>query len=293
MGWRSALRSAAAADRRNKQQTHRQLSKLGRLENDVDRVVDNLDAECERDLGKVADAEARIMQRPLTAGGLTFDRADGTWAFKEIADKTGDFKWSIKPTMTSDPVRFVGAPFVNGARQYNPVALSFARWGIFIAFEVSPAPVASKPRKLFTKSDPTKNRMFLRCGDAMYQAIEGDLDRDVIGSGITIAAFPLPDPATFGSPVQVELHTSDEPPTIAVQGDNLLAFVQDARKSKSLVDRAAEQFRQALAPVRTKAAATKAEIAQAAERAKGGCLVLIATIGAAGGLGALALAVRM
>lgn len=282
MGWRGALRTVAAADRRQKRQTQRQLGQLGRISDQVDRLSENIEAECQRDLVKVADAEARIVDRPLSVGGLAYDRDADTWAFKPIADKTGDFKWTLTASMISDKVGLVGGPVVNGARVFMPLAVAFSRWGTFVAFEVMPAQSSSKARKLFTKSDRTKNRVFLRSGDALYQATEGDLDREVIGAGIVIVAFPLPDPIRFGAPVQVEFHISDEPAVVAILGDELHRLVAEAAEGRSLVDQARHQFRQALAPVRAKAAETKAEIAQAAERAKGGCLILIATAGLLG-----------
>lgn len=290
MGWRGAMRSAAAAQRRSQRQSERQVSQITRLADGIDREMEKFDAEQRRDLAKMAEAEQRMTERPLSAGGLTFDRSRGVWSFKEIADRTGACTWSLVMELTSAQDHFIGDAVVNGARSYRAIALAFSRWGTFVAFEVAACSSVGKPRKLFTKSDPTKNRLFLRCGATLHQAIEGDLDRDLIGAGVVIAAFPALALSSFSDPVRIEFHLTDTPTVIDVPVDGLVDKLHRALDRQSLVDWLAEEYRKKLAPVRAKAAATKADLAQAAERAKAGCLVFLVVTAAMAAAGCAALA---
>lgn len=275
MGWKGTLRSLAAADRRQQRATERQLNALGRLDRHVDRVVDRLDNELERDLEKVGKAELRIGRKPISAGGLTFSCEDMLWSFAPLSDQTGDFKWTITPQFTPDPVTLSSIAVRNGIRKMTAVSFAASRWGIVVAFSLEEMDNGKSPKKLVNKSDPNKSLVFLRTETGVHPAFDGDIDRQV-GSGIGIIAFELPASVDVGNELTIEFHVEKPPLEVSITHDSLGLLIEKAHSGQTLVDLARDAFAKQVAPVRKEAQQQKTAIAAQAARAKsGGCGALL------------------
>ena len=116
MGWKGVLRSAAAASRAAERNRNRLANAGHRAREHVDRVVNGLDDEINRDLEQVAKFESQILAKPLTAGGVEYHSDTGQWTFKELADTTGQLKWSLTLEFDSDPVSAVDTIVDGGCR---------------------------------------------------------------------------------------------------------------------------------------------------------------------------------
>ena len=273
MGWRGFLRSVGAANRRAARSSARQRHARESAESSIDRTISKLDAEVERDLVKIARFEERMVERPVTHGGLAFDRSTGFWAFKSLADHSGTVHWNFQPRVTSDPVTFVGDRIVNGSRGMAPLALSISRWGIFLAVELSALGAGKKPKKLVSKTDPAQGMVFLRAGPKLHGAIDGNIDRPALGDGIAIIAFPLP--RSLVGPLQIEFQFADVPTVVDVRAEDLDGLVARANQAQSLADMARSLLEEKVAPVHQQADAAKKRMARSSSS---GCLVLIIII---------------
>lgn len=278
MGWKGVLRSMAAADRRQRRATEKQLTALNRVGRKVDRIVDQLDDELARDLEKVARTEARIAEKPITTGGLTFASEEKRWSFKTLSDQTGDFTWTIRPSFTSDDVVVDSVAIGNGSRKMTALSFAATKWAIFVAFKLEEEDGEKRPKKLINKTDPNKSLVYLRTESGLLPGFDGDVDRQV-GSGIGIIAFGLPEPGEVGTELTIEFHTTKPPATLSISSEDLHAIVEKARNGKSLVELAREAFEKKTAPVRQEARNQKAEIADSIAKAQnGGCGAMLAFV---------------
>jgi len=277
MGLRGFLRSASAASRAAERGRQRLSNAAARAHERVDRVVDRLDTELERDVQKIEQLQKRFHSKPTSATGVKYDAARDEWKFDTIHDDKGDIHWSFSIEATSDRIRF-SAPIKETQRQYELKAICVTRWSLYAAFEVSRCAFEGRSTKLFTKSDPSKNRVFLDVDGVKYQAIEGDLDIQLFGPtpATAIAAFPLPTGTPYKTYIEFHFNSTSSPSRIAVAFDDRALF-QKAAASPTLAEIIRGKLESKVATVRAQADETKSEI-QRMVKSKSGCLL---TIGAA------------
>jgi hypothetical protein len=159
----------------------------------IDRLTDRFEAEFESDVAKARKIENRIINKPITASGVRYDRVSDTWNFKTFEDTTGQLQWSFDVAFESDSFTCEQS-VIDGPRDFELVAFASTHWAAFAAFAVSSTNQDGKKTKLFTKTNPERNRVYLIVNGNRYRAIEGELDIDVFGpsSEIALVAFAPP-----------------------------------------------------------------------------------------------------
>lgn len=276
MGWRGALRSAIAASRAAERDSQRRARALQRGHDQVDRVVDRLNAEVERDMEKLGRIEERLYVKPLSASGIHYDAETRRWAFEKMGDQTGGLKWSLDLGFPSDSVAATKT-VVDGVRSYEFVDLAATRWGVFVAFRVSNVEEGSRPTKLFNKSNPSENRLFLQSGGTRYRALEGQIDKAVPAPGgdIALVAFPLP--KSCGDDLAIEFVLRKGTAVVPLTTTNPAIF-SEAAAIQSLVDMARERLAGHTDPIREQAKRAKEEVTRAASSNVGWLTVVVVVL---------------
>lgn len=271
MGWRGFIRSLESAGRAAERDRRGRENALHRSHQKVDRIVDGIDQEAARDIDKVVELEKKILDRPLTASGVTYDRETDKWTFKRIEDTTGELRWSLNITFGSDGID-ASHVVVDGPRQFRLLAIAATRWAVFAAFEVARSNVDGKKTKLFTKTNPSKNRVFMIVDGNRYQAIEGQLDNDLFGPHPEVALVGFPLPGVVAQTATVGFSLSSGPAEIPVCFHDETLF-QNA--PGSLVESLRNHLDSEVEKVRRSGAETKKRIKKNLQ-SSGGCLVVIA-----------------
>lgn len=276
MGWRGVLRSAVAASRAADRDSQRRARAVQRGHDRIDRLMDGLDTEVERDLERLRKFEEKIYIKPLSASGISYDPRTRGWAFKPLRDDTGKLKWSLDLELQSEGTPSSGSATEAG-RTFEVIEVTATRWAVFVACRISTAFDGGKCTKLFNKTNPSANRLTLVSGGVRYRALEGQLDMDIPipGEDIALVAFPLP--KVCGDDLAIEFLFKSGASRIPVAVASRAAF-SDAANMPSLVDRMREQLTAHTNPLRQHASRTKEEIAQAASSG-GGAMALIIVLG--------------
>jgi hypothetical protein len=274
MGWKGVLRSAVAASRAAERERNRRNHALQRGVEKIDRIVDQLETEIDRDLSKVQKIEARIIERPISASGVRFDHQERRWHFKEIRDDTGTVNWGLTIEFGRSEASAIGL-VEDGGRTYEFVALAATRWAVFVAFRITTTST-EKSTKLFNKRDSSANRVMLKNNGVFYRALEGQLDIElpIPGSAIGLAAFPVP--TEMASDVSFEFLLKRRSASIPLQISEIDLFTR-AAQSPSLAAQVQEKFAAQTAPLKAQALETKAALDR--KKSSGGSgLVLIVII---------------
>jgi hypothetical protein len=269
------MRSVAAASRAAEKDRQRSLRAAHKANSQIDQLVDRIDNEIGGDLEKLRKIEKKIIENPLSAGGVSFDEIGEDWQFKEIADDTGALTWSFRLKFSSDNGG-TNQSVENGGRTYSLAAIAATRWGVYAAFRMT-ATSSRRPAKLFNKRDRTANKVFLKCDGTLYRAIEGQLDVEipVSSSQTVLVAFPLP----RGTPteISVEFVLKDESRSMALHLSDREIFAT-ASNEMSLVDRLRGQFEAKGDTVKTQAAEAKAQIERRSKTGAGTLWIVVIVV---------------
>jgi hypothetical protein len=256
MGWRAFLRSARAAERAAARNRQRRINAVHKGHQAVDRVLAQLDAQIERDLRKIGELEHKIREKPLTASGITYDATTASFSLRVLRNESGKLAWTAQPQIPRQPLRCSG-PVDDAQRSYSLKAIAATRWAVFAAIEISRVEAGGKSTKLFTKSDPSKNRVFFCCGDKRYQAIQGELDVPLFGPEPVVALVAFPLPTGLAQKTNIDFMFESAPARVAVAFETPTVF-QEAAQGRSLVE-----------IVRTELMAQTQDVRRQGEEAKG------------------------
>lgn len=236
----------------------------------IDRITDRFEAEFERDVEKARKIENRICNKPLTASGVRYDRGSDTWKFKTFEDSTGKLQWSFDVAFDSDSCTS-GQPVTDGPRNFELVAFASTHWAAFAAFAVSSTRSDDKKTKLFTKTNPAKNKVYLIVNGNRYRAVEGELDIDVFGSTpeIALVAFAPPQEPIPAATIGFDLNAG--PAHMEIQFPKELSFPPGTTSIAAGIE---ERLRVEVRAVQRTARKTKADV----RRNTGtgiGCLLMV------------------
>lgn len=277
MGWRGALRSINAASRAAERDRQRRANAARRLHNSVDRVVQSLDSEVERDLARIEAAEERIRAKPLSGSGVSFDPQTQRWIFKEISDRTGQIKWNLRAEFTSDTVQGESAA-QDAGRTYELIGLCATRWAVFAAFRIIANANPGRPTKLFNKTNPANNKVVLLVNGVAFRAVEGQLDIDTPSAGDTVALAAFPLPSGPAGDVSIEFLFKSNAQRIRLNCQNVAMFTE-ASNGPSLLDQFRSKLTAHTTPMKEQATATKAEIdRKLISRGSAGVLLIVIVI---------------
>lgn len=271
MGWRGTLRSAVAVSRAIERDRQRRESAARRSHLQVDRLVGQLNLEIERSLERIQRFEKRIYAHPLTASGVQYDPDTRRWRFTAIPDSAGHLNWKVKIEFTSDAMH-VDRSVTDDGRTYELIDVSVTKWAIFAAFRISVTSLGSAT-KLFSKTAPANNKVFLVSGGTTYRALEGQLDLEVPipGSMVGLVAFRLPQQQGSELTVDFVFKSGDAQMKVVLGQPTLFA---DAARSPSLVDMFRHQLEEQTNSVYQKAAEAKTRIDRAGESNLGWLLIV-------------------
>jgi hypothetical protein len=255
-----------AASRAAERDSQRRQRAFQRGHDQIDRIVDRLESEIERDLEKIRKIEARILANPISASGMRYNEQDRRWSLKELADNTGNIKWSLDVNFGADAIAS-DTSITNGGRIYDLIAAAATRWAVFVAVRVTAAS-NGRPTKLFNKRDSTANKVILKSGGVLYRALEGQLDIElpIPGSDVAIVAFPLPKGQAADVAIEFLLKNGTSRMPLRVENASLFA---EALTSKTLVEQAREKFEAQTAPVKAQATEVKADLVKKANTGSG------------------------
>lgn len=271
MGWRGALRSAVAASRAIERDRRRRQNAVLRSHHKVDRLVEQLNLEIERSLDRVLKFEKRIYTHPITASGVKYDPETRCWAFTAIPDSAGHLHWKVKLEFTSDAFE-VDRSITDNGRTYELIDVSVTKWAIFAAFRISATSIGS-PTKLFSKTAPANNKVFIRSSGIAYRGLEGQLDLDIPipGSMVGLVAFPLPRQQGTDLAVDFLLKSGNARMNVVLKQPTLFA---DAACSASLVDTFRRQIEEQTGSVYQKADEAKNRIDRSGQSSLGWILIV-------------------
>jgi hypothetical protein len=271
MGWRGVLRSMAAASRAAERDRQRREQAVQRAHDQVDKTVDRFDQEVERDVAKIAAIEQKVLAKPLTASGIAYNPETQRWSFKEIVDNTGQLTWKLALEFSSDQV-VADKAVADGPRAYELIAFAATRWASYAAFRVSISAVGPATR-LFNKTNPANNRVFLTSTGTSHRAIEGQLDVDVPipGSTIALVAFPPFKSAAVDLSIDFLLKGGTARMQLSAPSQTLFSH---AAATPSLVERFRTKMSERVDDVHGQARNTKAKI-EKLRNSGSGCLVVL------------------
>lgn len=272
MGWRGALRSLSAANNAAQREQKKRLNAAARAHGQIDRLIGQVERELEGEVAKVAELENKIRLKPLSASGMTFDPSTGRFNLKKIGDDKGKIIWEAQVGFDSDPATWTPG-VVDGARGYQPIAITTTRLGVFVAFMVSQIAEGPKATKLFSKTDASKNAVFLNVNGHRYQAIEGQLDLPLFGPAPAIALVGFPLPNLVFQAASIDFHFKAGPARIAIGFADPNIFLQPLT-GQSLADQVRAMLEEQYHPARQQAEQLKAQIAAKAKSS--GCLIIVA-----------------
>jgi hypothetical protein len=244
MGWRAALRSANAAQRRAERERQRQLRDLRKTTQKVDGYVAKLSTEVEEQLRKVAALEERIHREPIRALDLDFAANEG-WTSKDVkGGKAAIIEYQLRLNFPVAQAVFNPATVDVDECQIRPLACSLSQYATFVAFAVTTVR-PSAHLDVVNRSTPEKSRLVV--GDSserIFFPLDETLDGTAIANRVRIGTVAF-DP--FDGPVQrfsllflprkrkgVE---DDEPVTIEVSGSGVLEQSTAVAKVETLVER--------------------------------------------------------
>lgn len=251
------------------------MNAASRLHGQVDRIVNKLDSEMERDLNKVAQLEEKIFAKPVSFGEAKYDPKSDMWKFRTLVNDTGQLKWKLDVSFRSDATTS-GAIVNDGKRTYELIAIAITRWGVLLAFQISDDG-QSKSTKLFNKTDPLKNKVFTNIGDKAFQAIDGNLDLELSSAtpATGVAAFPLF--VNSNSEMFIEFNFKSGPKRLKLPLMSESAFTS-ARNNPSLTDMLRSKFAERTHQVRSEADRTKAQIEESLKPGNGWFILIILAV---------------
>lgn len=193
MGWRGVTRSLVAASRAAERERVRRVNALERIQSQVDRVEYGLDSELARDLDKVARAEKKLANSPISSGGVRYQPADDQWALKPLSDETGKVTWSAQIAFKSAATSS-GVVARDNGRTYELIAVAVTRWCVLVAFRVGNTMGSARPTKLLNRTNSINNKVFMIADGVSQRALDGDLDAQIPtdSSAVAVVAFALP-----------------------------------------------------------------------------------------------------
>ncbi len=276
MGWRGVLRSAIAASRATERDRQRRTNAASRAHDRIDRIVDSLETETERDLDKLRRLEEKIHAKPISASGIQYDPETRRWAFKQLGDNTGQLKWTLNLALTSDAIS-ADSPIIDAGRTYELLAASATRWAVFAAFKVSTNIANGRATKLFNKTNPLANKVLLTSNGVSHRALEGQLDLElpIPGNGIAIIAFPLPDQQITTLTIDFLFKSGSARMTLKVESQTIFT---EAAKTASLLEMTRSKISTHTDPIRENARNAKLDI-DGSHSSNTGWLWLIVLIG--------------
>jgi hypothetical protein len=234
--------------------------------------VSTVDAEFEREMQKVASLEDKIRAKPILASGIQYDTAADSWFMKRFGDEAGTIKWGLRLEFTPANATF-GDAVCGGNRTYHLLSVACTKWAVYAAFELSANTSQEKTTKLLSRTDPTRNRVFLISSSSRLQAIEGTLDLELFGPhpAVGLVAFPVPQGSAKN--VSIEFVFKSGPGRIPILFGDEDVFQRESM-SDGLVEAVRNLLGTHLASFKGDAEKTKEEIGRMAAR-RSGCLLLV------------------
>ena len=216
MGWRGALRSAAAADRRartsearRQRGVHREADRIERELTEIGATAfAQLDRDSERLTRKVANLEIALADDPIDALQLRFDEDSRRW-ISEPFTLDGDILKGVL-TLTAETVDDSPLPpaYEDDSCRVQPIGLLLLRWATVIAFRVEGRELDYRIKLDWVKSrNRSDSRVYLLSSGDYYYPISSSLTGELVpGAPRTgLVAFE-----PFRRPSQAfEIHVSD------------------------------------------------------------------------------------
>lgn len=190
MGWKSLLRSVAAQERDIGHDSEQILKAVRYANKRLDQVTDAANEAFRHSIQTANLIEEKFRALPLSETGVTYKHGADSWQFKKLRYNKGDLEWTADFIVGSHPAtsnELVRA----AARIFRFVAVASTPWAFYAAFEATPIKGQRTPSKLFTKTNPSSNKVFLFYNGERHRAIEGDLDLPLFDEpDVLLAAFP-------------------------------------------------------------------------------------------------------
>ena len=160
MGWKSALRSASAADRAYRKE-------VDRAHRQIDRALDKSERDAEGLRRKVASFEARVDRDLLKAFSVSYSLRTGLRHEPvRLSNDSFDLSLSLSSGDDEDGLSvFEPTEYMTESASVTPLALYFTQWATLIAFRVQNYEEKAFKCSWVRKSDPQSSKLFLLDAD--------------------------------------------------------------------------------------------------------------------------------
>lgn len=181
MGWKGVLRSAKAADRRDRQEQDRQ-------NRQIDRIVSKIDRDAQAIRRKAVSLETRVERDIIKALGLSFSEVSGLNA-NPIQFSNDSFDVQISLLSESDRDEpdadgaFVPQNHVSDVASVTPLRVYLSQWATLIALRIDNTG-SDRPLKCswVRRNDPQASKVYLldAANSRYYYPLATDLSGDVL-----------------------------------------------------------------------------------------------------------------
>ena len=286
MGWKGYVRSANAQARRQRLAHERIDRSLNKFTAQADNVAERLDAEVEREIDKVRRWEEKVSADPIKALKLTY--ANDQWSSAPLEDNAGIVKYSLAYNIVSVPMAvFQPIAVRTPTLTLGPIAIAVSAYFTAIAFEVMPAEgrEAGATVRLVNRTTPEDSKLALASPDGNLllpsdSSIEGKLFAGTRKIGV-VTFEPFSEPIEFFD-ILLDSGDDEAPARIRVTAPTLQTEITKELAAPGIAENFAKGLRQKQAESKAQIETHNQALAQSAAKAKkGGCVVVLAVLGAA------------
>jgi hypothetical protein len=280
MGWKGAMRSMGAANRRASLAAERRRKAVAKIGSIANSAVAALDAEVEKEIKRIERYEEKISTQPAKTLQLAYDPT-ARWRSLPFKEQTGDLTYTVEYIPPSiDDAAFEPATVVIGGVHLTPCALSVSQYFTAVAFEATADPEGGgRMLKLTFPKSPESSRIALASPTGeMFTPLDSTLDGRIFASSTRVGVVTF-EPFSSGlndfdillEAPPAKKGANSETIRIRVTAPTLQADIAKCLEQPSILEEMTKKFRTTQGEFNTRVAKASAA---ASKRASKGCLVV-------------------